>query len=288
MRAIFEIDLENLSATEIGRIPGDTHPANSEDRVNLDSLTFDSRNNRLLSASSNLDIDPKIYSINPETGEIVHFCTIVLPDGYSTFNDDWQGFHAGGLAYDSANDVFWRAGRFEPLLKLEAEQECLYLVSEEVAITTEAVSFGPTFTINAGMNDAWYNPATSGQGFLVSVFPEIQQLFLAWFTYDTERPPEDAEATLGEPGHRWLTAQGPYSGDTASLTIYVSEGGVFDSAEPPAHNDGVGDGTMTIEFADCKEGLVTYEIVSPNVTGEIPIQRITNDNVPLCETLSNQ
>lgn len=144
------------------------------------------------------------------------------------------------------------------------------------------------FEINAGLNDAWFNPQTNGQGFLVTVFPEIKQMFLAWFTFDTERPPDDVEAVLGDPGHRWLTAQGPYDGDTASLTIYVTEGGVFDAADPPAHNDGVGDGTMTIEFADCSEGLVTYEIVSAGVSGQIPIQRITNDNVTLCEALAAQ
>jgi len=33
---------------------------------------------------------------------------------------------------------------------------------------------------------------------------------MAWFTHDTERPDTGVEAILGEPGHRWLTAQGPY------------------------------------------------------------------------------
>jgi hypothetical protein len=142
--------------------------------------------------------------------------------------------------------------------------------------------------INPGINDAWYNQEAAGQGFLISVFPNIQQMFVAWFTYDVERPSEKVEAILGEPGHRWLTAQGSFTGDTASLTIYVTEGGVFDASDPPANNDGVGDGTMTIEFADCTEGLVTYEISSPNLSGEIPIQRIVPDNVELCEALANQ
>ena len=85
-----------------------------------------------------------------------------------------------------------------------------------------------------------------------------------------------------------MTAQGTYADNKASLTIYVTEGGVFDAAEPPAQNDGVGDGTMTIEFADCTEGLVTYEMNSPSLSGEIPIQRIGNDNVGLCEVLAGQ
>jgi sugar lactone lactonase YvrE len=149
------------------------------------------------------------------------------------------------------------------------------------------IDLGPSFTINAGLNDAWYNPATNGQGFLIMVFPDIKQMSLAWFTYDTERPSEDVSALLGEPGHRWLTAQGPYDGDTANLTIFVTEGGVFDSAEPVTTTDLAGDGNMTLEFADCTVGLVTYEINSLGISGEIPIQRITPDNVALCETLAS-
>ncbi len=111
-------------------------------------------------------------------------------------------------------------------------------------------------------------------------------MFLAWFTYDTERPPEDVTALLGEPGHRWLTAQGPYDGDTANLTLYVTRGGVFDAAEPAASTDPAGDGSMKIEFADCKQGLVTYEITSLGISGQFPIERIALDNVPLCESLA--
>jgi sugar lactone lactonase YvrE len=72
------------------------------------------------------------------------------------------------------------------------------------------------FVINAGLNDAWFNASTPGQGFFVTVFPDSGQVFLAWFTYDTERPDESVTAILGEPGHRWLTAFGPYEGDTAT------------------------------------------------------------------------
>jgi hypothetical protein len=148
-------------------------------------------------------------------------------------------------------------------------------------------NLGNEFRINAGLNDAWFNLATNGQGLLVTVFPDIKQMFLAWFTYDTERPPEDATAFLGEPGHRWLTAQGPYDGDTAALKILVTEGGVFDSPVPAAVTDVAGDGTMTLEFADCENGLVTYHIESLDISGSFPIERITPDNVALCETLGS-
>ena len=142
------------------------------------------------------------------------------------------------------------------------------------------------FQINPGLNDAWFNLATNGQGLLIAVFPDIKQMFVAWFTYDTERPPEDVGAFLGEPGHRWLTAQGPYDGDTASLTIFVTAGGVFDAPEPIPSTDPAGDGSMTLEFAGCNEGIVSYEITSLDISGEFPIERIALDNVPLCESLA--
>ncbi|NCF61238.1 MAG: hypothetical protein GWP58_00180 [Gammaproteobacteria bacterium] len=141
------------------------------------------------------------------------------------------------------------------------------------------------FEINSGLNDAWYYPLTAGQGFLVVVYPELGQMFVAWFTYDVERPPDDVTAMLGEPGHRWLTAQGPYAGDTANLTLYLTEGGVFDSAQPPPVTDLDGYGTMTVKFSSCAEGSVDYEIPSLSLSGSIPIERVVPDNEALCEAL---
>jgi endonuclease I len=149
--------------------------------------------------------------------------------------------------------------------------------------------FGDTCTtlrINAGMNDAWFNPDTAGQGFFIIVWEEIQYMFVSWFTYDTERPPDDVQAILGEAGHRWLTAQGSYSGDTANLDVNISSGGVFDSAEPPVPPP-VSDGTLKIHFAGCDEATVVYDMPGTGLSGAVPIRRIATDNVPLCEALNN-
>jgi len=143
---------------------------------------------------------------------------------------------------------------------------------------------GQDFAINEGLNDAWYNPATPGQGFFITVFPDIQMMFLAWFTFDIERPSGSVEAVLGEPGHRWLTAFGPYQGDKAMLDVELTEGGVFDSAEPAVAQSA--DGTIEVEFTGCNAGLVHYDITSADVSGQIPIERIALGNVPFCETLA--
>jgi len=142
------------------------------------------------------------------------------------------------------------------------------------------------FAINAAIGDAWFDPLTNGQGFFITVFPVIGQVFLAWFTYDTGRPPDDVPALVGEPGHRWLTAQGPYQGGRATLTLYRTEGGEFDAVEPPAVTGPGGIGTLILEFADCTAGEVRYDIPSLGLSGTIAIQRIVDDNVPLCEELA--
>ncbi|MGD8929883.1 MAG: hypothetical protein PVI22_12990 [Lysobacterales bacterium] len=138
------------------------------------------------------------------------------------------------------------------------------------------------FEINAGMADAWFEPATGGQGFFITVYEESETMFLAWFTYDTERPPGSAMANLGEPGHRWITAQGPYDGDTAELTVNLSEGGVFDSASP-AVGDPTPIGSMTIVWHDCDSATLSYDLDPPGVSGEIELQRIASDNAAYCE-----
>lgn len=141
------------------------------------------------------------------------------------------------------------------------------------------------FSINPGLNDAWFNPATAGQGFFVNVFEDAGIVFVAWFTYDTERPPENVEAILGEPGHRWITAQGPYDGTTALLDITVTEGGIFDSPTPEV--TGTIQGTMTLEFESCAAGTVSYNLPDLGLSNDVPIQRVVQDNVALCESLGS-
>ena len=91
---------------------------------------------------------------------------------------------------------------------------------------------------------------------------------------------------IGGPGQRWFTAQGPFSGDTANLVLFETRGGVFDRADPAPTTEPAGIGTLVLEFADCSNGMASYDIPSLGMSGEIPIQRIVEDNVPLCEVLA--
>jgi plastocyanin len=140
------------------------------------------------------------------------------------------------------------------------------------------------FRINAGLSDAWYNPATDGQGFFIIVWEDIQYIFLSWFTYETERPPEDVEAIIGEPGHRWLTAEAPYEeGDKVTLDVYLSRGMEFDKAEPAVENPRPVVGSIEITWTGCNAATAVYDLPDLGLAGEIPIQRIVPDNIPACE-----
>ena len=151
---------------------------------------------------------------------------------------------------------------------------------------SEILGKAPLFEMNAGLNDAWFNPDINGQGFLIIVFPMIEQVFVSWFTYDTQRPPPGVIAHLGEPGHRWITAQGAYVDNVAQLPVYIAEGGIFDSPVPvPELRE---DGEILLEFTTCNEGTVTYDFPSIDRQGVVPIERITLDNVPLCYFLDKQ
>jgi endonuclease I len=147
----------------------------------------------------------------------------------------------------------------------------------------------PGFQINAGLNDAWYNPVTDGQGFFITVFPDLGVVSLAWFTYDTELPAGDAQASLGDPGHRWITALGPIDGNRVAMKIEMTSGGLFDAPSEIGRTDPPGsDGTIVLTFENCGSATVEYDIPSISRKGTVPIQRVANDNVVLCEALSNE
>lgn len=156
------------------------------------------------------------------------------------------------------------------------------ILVENLVMTAVSVVEDP-FAMNAGLNDAWFDPATDGQGFFVTVFPDLNFVSLAWFTYDTELPAEDDSANLGDPGHRWLTAGGVIEGNRAVMDITVTSGGIFDAASDIQR---LSDGVITLTFDDCVGGLIEYDITSIDQQGSVPIQRVANDNIALCEALS--
>ena len=142
--------------------------------------------------------------------------------------------------------------------------------SSQAAITTEAVD------INPGMDGAWVNEQTLGQGFLIDAHPNPDGgnfIFAAWFTYG------DDTAS----GQRWLTAQGDFTGSTAAIDVYETTGGSFDDPQL-VDRDKVG--TMTIDFENCSEAQLTYSLTDDDVAGDMEISRLIPGGQALCEELA--
>ncbi len=150
------------------------------------------------------------------------------------------------------------------------------------AVLIEAIAANTAdFEINPGLNDAWYEPESNGQGFFLTVYPEQESVFLGWFTYDMAFPGQDAIAELGDPCQRWLTAQGPFSGSQAELVLYNAKGGLFDKALPEPELEPIG--SILLQFENCESGMVSYEMPELGLSGVIPIRRLAPDNVAACE-----
>jgi hypothetical protein len=124
-----------------------------------------------------------------------------------------------------------------------------------------------------GRDGAWYDAASPGQGFLIDAHPGNEFIFVAWFTYG------DDTAS----GQRWLTAQGPLQGSKADIVVYETLGGSFDDPEPSETN---AVGTMTIDFTDCSNALLTYAITDEALSGMIDIERAIPGTEALCEELA--
>jgi hypothetical protein len=129
---------------------------------------------------------------------------------------------------------------------------------------------------NDGRDGAWYDEETPGQGFLIDARPNLEGddfIFVAWFTY--------GENTAS--GQRWLTAQGPLEGSTADIVVYETTGGSFNDPKPSETN---AVGSLTIDFTDCSNALLTYSITDEDLAGSISIMRAIPSTEALCKELA--
>jgi hypothetical protein len=62
---------------------------------------------------------------------------------------------------------------------------------------------------------------------------------------------------------------------------------LFDRGLPEPVNDN-NYGTIMLSFEGCAAGLVEYDLPGPGVSGSVPIQRVVEDNVSLCELLTRE
>ncbi len=133
-------------------------------------------------------------------------------------------------------------------------------------------SYGDVF----GFSGAWYDPATSGQGFAFEINPQTNGIFGGWFTYANDNAPQDQR------GRRWYTLQG----GTASITdvgsdspvptpIYFNHVGIFETTGgsfatpnlPGAVISTTQVGTAAVDFTTCTDASVSYAFTTGENAG---------------------
>jgi len=109
----------------------------------------------------------------------------------------------------------------------------------------------------------WYDPATSGQGFVFEVNPlPPPQLFFAWYTYSPT-----GQQTGGGASQRWYTGQGAFTpgSRTIALTLGETTGGVFDQAAPVSSTVAVG--SATVAFTNCTTAQLAFNFTGGSSAG---------------------
>jgi hypothetical protein len=185
---------------------------------------------------------------------------LVKPTAVGTAHVQFQDCTHATLSYDFTNNLaiyplFAAVKGVIPLVRLTGDAGC------NSAASTVAKSI-------RGFSGTWYNPATSGQGFVFDVDPVTNggYFFGGWFYRSSG-------------GMSWLTLQGPFaiSATEADIPFYCAPLGEFDSSERSG-SKAVQCGTAHIQFETCSTATLTYtfnqnEFLIPAET--IPLQRLT-------------
>ncbi|HEX6794712.1 MAG TPA: hypothetical protein VF304_12755, partial [Casimicrobiaceae bacterium] len=108
----------------------------------------------------------------------------------------------------------------------------------------------------------WYDPATSGQGFVFEVNPLAPVVFFAWYTYAANGQ------AAGAAGQRWFTGQGGFTAGThtAPLTLYETTGGIFDTPTA-ASQTSVAVGSATVTFTSCTNATLQFNFTGGGNAG---------------------
>ncbi len=164
------------------------------------------------------------------------------------------------------------------------------LQEDDAVIISNVFELDAPLKINSGLNGAWFNPDTAGQGILLEVLPVSNRVFMAWFTYDTQLPADGVLVNVGDAGHRWITGLGEIDQENNSITfdLTVTSGGLFDNGQMVTNSAPESYGTMTISFEDCANATVVYNLIAQGISGSFPLSRISSENIALCQRLSNE
>ena len=155
-------------------------------------------------------------------------------------------------------------------------------IENDLVLLTNVFVLDEVLNINSGLNGAWFNPDTSGQGIMLEILPTLDSVFMAWFTHDTQAPMDTA--VVGFAGNRWMTSLGSIDHETNTVTfdLIVTSDGLFDNNKTVTNSLPNTVGTLTISFIDCSNATATYNLIEQELSGTFPLVRVAVDNVGLC------
>lgn len=213
------------------------------------------------------NLNPRLYALAADTGAAafhdvtvatsgVSGCSLAVPSMCNNSVPGTSGLTGGIPGYLVGNGFDLATGL--------GSVDAAHLVDN-----WSASAAGPVNLDQVGLTGSWYNPATSGQGVVMEVVPDLNGageglLFGGWFTWDV----------TAAGGQRWYSVQGSVSATAASATmpIYISEGGNF-AAPPRVGVSSVGQATFS--FGDCSHGTLSYTFSDGSGrSGSIPLTRL--------------
>ncbi len=136
-------------------------------------------------------------------------------------------------------------------------------VTRTVTITRESIALDPTTPVppaaNIDYTDLWWNPSESGWG--LGVTQQGNNIFLAWYVYDSNGKPT------------WFVAPNCIvRGSACSGTLYRTLGPPFGPTFPPVPASGVFEaGSATVTFTDPNNATFSYTV--DGVSGSKSITR---------------
>ena len=193
--------------------------------------------------------------------------------------DTCQGDSGGPLTRGSGNSILtgitsWGTGCAQPNLFGVYTRVSSPTIRNFIVNTAGLNPVPANRPLTRELSGAWYEPDTSGQGFMFEIMPEQSIVFGGWYTYAGA----GSSSTKSGPRHRWFTVSAPFTfGQTSSsMTIYRNTGGNFDA---PPITQAVAVGTATLTFQSCTSGRFDYAIDLDGTpqSGSIPLTRLGSE-----------
>ncbi len=117
--------------------------------------------------------------------------------------------------------------------------------------------------VDQSVDGIWFNPNLSGQGWSFHTLAAQNRLVGAWYTYSNDGSGRHLWYTLDScrsaPGASTCAIPGGFDNREVELSIYESEGGLFNQPAPVVTRDV---GVMTVRFLSCTQAEMRFQIGS--------------------------